>query len=122
MGVTVTLSRISNVSGIVLRETVPTAPQPAGAIPSTPYQVVAVLLAPTAGSGPLRHVTIRGSIDRSKLIGPLTGRPLGALVREIQAGQIQAIVQTSNGVDSNPMPGNYASGEIEGMLGAKGKH
>jgi hypothetical protein len=114
MDVTVTLSKISNVSGIVLHFSVPPFPNSAET-PAT-YQTVAILLAPTAGSGPLRHVTIHGELTRFGLIGPLTGRPLTALIKEMQAHLIDAVVQTSNGVDSAPMPGNYATGEIQGTL------
>jgi hypothetical protein len=117
MQVTVTLSRISNVAGIVLHDLVPTSPQPSTAVESFPFQTVVVLLAPMSGSGPVWHNTIRGSIDRSKLIGPLAGQPLHSLVKELEAHRIQAVVQTSNGVDgSNAMPGNYADGEIAGTL------
>jgi hypothetical protein len=123
MNVTVILSKISNVSALVLHDTVapapPTVPSPPTNPPTPPttYQTVAVLLAPAAGSGPLRHVTIHGSLNRFGLIGPLTGRPLTALIQEIQSGHIQVVVQTDNGVDgSTPLPGNYATGEIQGIL------
>jgi hypothetical protein len=119
MNVTVTLSRISNVSGIVLHDTVPPSPPNPPSEPAT-YQTVAILLAPVAGSGPLRHVTIHGSLSRFGLIGPLTGQPLTALIDEIQSGQIQVVVQTDNGVDgATPLPGNYATGEIQGTLHAR---
>jgi hypothetical protein len=140
INVTLTLSNISNVSAVVLHYTVPPAPP---TVPATPpsapatYQTVAVLLAPMAGSsatsqagaapvapmagsGPLRHITIHGPLNRFGLIGPLTGRPLTALIKEIQAGLIQVVVQTDNGVDgSTPLPGNYATGEIQGTLHAR---
>jgi hypothetical protein len=119
MNVTVTLSKISNVSGIVLHYTVPPFPPNPPAEPAT-YQTVAVLLAPAAGSGPLRLITIHGSLSRFGLIGPLTGRPLTAFIREMQLGQIQVVVLTNNGVDgTTPLPGNYATGEIQGTLHRK---
>jgi hypothetical protein len=52
------------------------------------------------------------------LIGPLTGKPVRALVKAMQAGDIYALVQTSNGVDSSGpfVPGNYPRGEIRGQV------
>ena len=64
MDVTVTLSRISNVSGIQLRETARPPPSRRGRSRPLLIRSWRSCWRRRRGAGPLRHVTIRGRIDR----------------------------------------------------------
>jgi hypothetical protein len=81
-------------------------------------QIVAVLLKPGAGSGPFRHVPFKLTINRSSLIGELTGVPFRQLLTDTRDGLVSAVVTTSNGVDpaTDAQPGNAQSCEIKGMF------
>jgi hypothetical protein len=101
------LARITNVSVITLRE---------GAA-GTNGPTVAVLLNPGA-PGPTPHAPFQTVIKAPFLTGPLQGKPVRALVKAMRSGDIYALVQTSNGVDSSGpfVPGNFPKGELRGQV------
>lgn len=111
------LTRISNVSAVTLHDL--KYPGNAPNYPGVIGETVAVLLAPGAGSGPRTSATFRTVIKSPYLSGPLVGRPLSALIADIEAGLVYANVQTNNGVDTSAAPagpGNYPFGEIRGPV------
>jgi hypothetical protein len=83
-----------------------------------PAQTVAVLLKPGTGTGPFLHVPFVLTINRSSLIGQLTGKPLQQLLDQMREGKVSVVVTTNNGVDpmTTVAPGNAQSGEIMGTL------
>jgi hypothetical protein len=113
------LSKISNVSAIVLRLP-PTATTTTAAdgtsTTSMNDQTVAILVNPGAGSGAFRHVTFVVGINRFSLIGQLVGKPLSALRKQVHMGNVSVVVQTESGVDTGTAPGNLPMGEIQGTL------
>jgi len=118
--VTGSLSKISNVSAIVLRlPTIKTTTTTNGMTTTVSnFQTVAVLVKPGSGSGAFPHVTFGLTIDRFSLIGQLVGRPLSQLLKQTQMGNVSVVVLTNNGIDptTTMAPGNMQTGEIEGTL------
>jgi hypothetical protein len=112
------LSKISNVSAIVLHLTAQEA------VPgSTSGQTATILLKPGSGSGPIHHTTFEVPIDRFSLIGPLVAKPLSQLRAAMAENRIIVVIQTTNGIDptssSTPgalQPGNYPAGELVGIF------
>jgi CHRD domain len=101
------LSKISNVSVIDLHEGAAGANGP----------TVDILLNP-GSPGPTPRAPFETVIKAPYLTGPLTGKPLRALIKAMESGNIYVSVQTSNGADaSGPFfPGNYPAGEIRGQV------
>jgi hypothetical protein len=107
MSVVGSLSKISNVSVIDLHEGAAGANGP----------TVDILLNP-GSPGPTPRAPFETVIKAPYLTGPLTGKPLRALIKAMESGNIYVSVQTSNGADaSGPFfPGNYPAGEIRGQV------
>jgi hypothetical protein len=124
---TISKAVITTTTTTPITNTTPPTPlgPPVDAIVSTvttsmpPAQTVAVLLKPGAGSGPFRHVPFGLTINRSSLIGELTGKPLWKLRDQMRNGMVSVVVTTNNGVDpmTTVAPGNAQSGEIQGTFG-----
>ena len=82
--------------------------------------VVAFLygLVPVApGGGRIDGVLAEGTITAADLRGPLAGRPLSALMAEIDAGNTYTNVHTNDGVaPTNTGPGDFPGGEVRGQI------
>jgi len=87
-------------------------------------QSVVVLLKPGPSSGPLRHATVNGVINAFDLTGPLAGRSLSWLIRDLRqtsppSPALYVLVQTSNGIDpatGAQQDGNFPNGELRGAV------
>jgi len=130
LNVVAKLSHIANVSAVTLHDlnyagssyTDTTSGQAVVTIANYPSQLgqtVGVLLAPGPGSGPVGNGVFNTVIKTGYLIGPLAGRPLTALLRDMQNQKVYVNVQTNNQIDPTAMPagpGNFSFGEIRGLV------
>ena len=80
--------------------------------------VVATLFGPAApGGGMSSGVLARGTITSSDLSGPLAGKTLADLVKEMRDGDTYVNVHTNDGVEPpNTGPGDIPAGEIRGQI------
>jgi len=80
--------------------------------------VVAFLYGPAdPAGGRMDGVLATGVITAAKLVGPLAGQPLSALVEAMQTGNAYVNVHTSDGVADEAGPaGDYPGGEIRGQI------
>ena len=64
-------------------------------------------------------ISCSGAFTSTQLEGPLEGRSLGALVREMRAGRTYVNVHTDDGVaPPDTGPGDFPGGEIRGQIRA----
>jgi hypothetical protein len=69
------------------------------------------------GGGRLNGVIATGVITEASLVGQLAGKPLSALIDEIEAGNTYVNVHTNDGVDpTNTGPGDFPGGEVRGQI------
>jgi glucose/arabinose dehydrogenase len=80
--------------------------------------VVAFLFGPVPpGGGPFSGRLAAGEITAADLVGPMAGRPLGALLAEMRAGNTYVNVHTDDGNDPpNTGPGDFPGGEVRGQI------
>jgi glucose/arabinose dehydrogenase len=98
---------ISNVVGVHLHLNVPGQNGP----------IVVGLFSGPPGGGPVTGTIASGQFTAAKLTGPLAGRTLRDLIREIQAGRVYVNVHTDDGMaPPDTGPGDFPSGEIRGQV------
>ena len=69
------------------------------------------------GGGRTDGVLAEGTITAANLVGPLLGRPLSALVAEIEAGNTYVNIHTNDGVaPTDTGPGDFPGGEVRGQI------
>lgn len=80
--------------------------------------VIAVLYGPVApGGGKVTGQLSTGAIAASNLTGSMAGRTISDLVSEIKAGRVFVNISTDDGLaPTNERPGDFSSGEIQGVL------
>jgi hypothetical protein len=62
-------------------------------------------------------VLAEGTITSANLINDLAGKPLSALIAQMEAGNAYVNVHTNDGVGAvNTGPGDFPGGEIRGQL------
>jgi hypothetical protein len=79
---------------------------------------VAVLFGPAEpAGGRVGGRLASGTITAGKLVGPLSGEPLSALIAAIRTGTAYVNVLTNSGErPEDSGPGNYLAGEIRGQI------
>lgn len=64
-------------------------------------------------------ISCRGAFTSANLEGPLEGRSLGALIRQMRAGSTYVNVHTDDGEPpADTGPGDFPGGEIRGQIRA----